>query len=177
MARKKVAPAPAPAPAPVRNRAATMASINARPVPVHTTQPISGLASLVRGIVALPVAQPAAIKRPAVQYTNGVAPNAPPNAPVVQLAGHNFTGKLPPTNPATRGIVGGVGKAAAKAGKLTLGNYGKAPRSAHGMVMWQAVVAALASGPQSPAALAAAAGSGGGAFIAYCCKNGWLTAA
>lgn len=140
-------------------------------VQANTAAPINnGLTALVQQAINN-VTAPAPTKQPPVTLTNGVNPLAPANAPVVQLGGTAYTGTLPGTNPALRGI---VGTPSAKLGNvLVLGN-GKQPRSAHGAVMWAAVVAALQTGPQSPAQLATAAGSGGAAFVGYCVKNGWL---
>lgn len=133
----------------------------------------NGLTALVQQAVNN-VTATAPVKQPAVTLTNGVNPLAPANAPVVQLGGAAYNGTLPGTNPALRGI---VGTPSAKLGNtLVLGN-GKQPRSAHGAVMWQAVVAAIAAGNNTPAQLAQAAGSGGAAFIGYCTKNGWLAKA
>lgn len=115
--------------------------------------------------VTTSAAQP--IKKPAVVYVAGVAANAPANAPVVTLAGQAFNGALPASNPSNRGAVGTVKNPNAV---LVAGN-GKAPKSAHGAAMFAAVVAAL---PATAQTLANAAGHGGGAFIGYCLKNGWL---
>lgn len=143
-------------------------------VQANTTAPINnGLTALVQQAVAN-VTATASVKPVAVTLTNGVNPLAPANAPVVQLGGAAYSGTLPGTNPALRGI---VGTPSAKLGNvLTLGN-GKAPRSAHGAVMWAAVVAAITAGNNTPAQLAQAAGSGGAAFVGYCVKNGWLAKA
>jgi hypothetical protein len=143
-------------------------------VQANTVAPINnGLTALVQQAVAN-VTATASIKPVAVTLTNGVNPLAPANAPIVQLGGAAYNGTLPGTNPALRGI---VGTPSAKLGNgLTLGN-GKAPRSAHGAVMWQAVCTAIAAGNNTPAQLATAAGSGGAAFVGYCVKNGWLAKA
>ena len=140
-------------------------------VQADTNAPLpNGLTALVQQAVAN-VTATAHVKAPAVTLTNGINPLAPANAPVVQLGGTAYNGTLPGTNPALRGI---VGTPSVKLGNvLVLGN-GKAPRSAHGAVMWAAVVAAIAAGNNTPAQLATAAGSGGAAFIGYCVKNGWL---
>ena len=139
-------------------------------VQANTAAPVNGLTALVQQAVNN-VTATAPVKRPPVTLVNGVNPLAPANTPAVQLGGAAYSGTLPATNPALRGQVGTP--SAKLPNLLTLGN-GKAPRSAHGAVMWAAVVTALAAGPQSPATLAAAAGSGGAAFVAYCVKNGWL---
>lgn len=143
-------------------------------VQANTTAPLpNGLTALLQQAVAN-VTATASVKPVAVTLTNGVNPLAPANAPVVQLGGAAYSGTLPGTNPALRGI---VGTPSAKLGNgLALGN-GKSPRSAHGAVMWQAVIAAIAAGNNTPAQLATAAGSGGAAFVAYCVKNNWLVKA
>ena len=133
----------------------------------------NGLTALVAQAINA-VTATAPVKRPAVVLTNGINPLAPANAPVITLGGSAYNGTLPGTNPALRGI---VGNPSAKLGNvLTLGN-GKSPRSAHGAVMWQAVLVAIAAGNNTPAQLAQAAGSGGAAFVGYCVKNGWLAKA
>lgn len=139
-------------------------------VQANTAAPVNGLTALVAQAVNN-VTAPAPVKRPPVTLVNGVNPLAPANAPAVQLGGAAYNGTLPATNPALRGQ---VGTPSAKLGNLLVLGNGKAPRSAHGAVMWQAVQSALAAGPQSPASLAQVAGSGGAAFISYCVKNGWL---
>ena len=143
-------------------------------VTANTAAPINnGLTALVAQAINN-VTATASVKPVAVTLTNGVNPLAPANAPIVQLGGAAYNGTLPGTNPALRGI---VGTPSAKLGNgLTLGN-GKAPRSAHGAVMWQAVCTAIAAGNNTPAQLATAAGSGGAAFVGYCVKNGWLAKA
>ena len=143
-------------------------------VQANTVAPINnGLTALVQQAVAN-VTAPAPTKPVPVTITNGINPLAPANAPAVQLGGAAYNGTLPGTNPALRGI---VGTPSAKLGNtLVLGN-GKQPRSAHGAVMWAAVVAAITAGNNTPAQLATAAGSGGAAFIGYCVKNGWLAKA
>lgn len=138
-----------------------------------TPAPTSTAATLAALNSAPPVqaaAQP--IKKPAVVYVAGVAAGAPANAPVVTIAGTAYNGALPATNPANRGAVGSVKNPQAT---LTAGN-GKGPKSAHGLAAWQAVNAHLAAnnGKATAQELANAAGHGGGAFIGYCVKNGWL---
>lgn len=160
------------------NKATKNATSNKAPVTSTVTANVqaplhNGLTALVQQAVAN-VTATASVKPVAVTLTNGINPLAPANAPVVQLGGSAYNGTLPGTNPALRGI---VGTPSAKLGNtLTLGN-GKAPRSAHGTVMWAAVVAAIAAGNNTPAQLAMAAGSGGAAFVGYCVKNNWLAKA
>lgn len=162
-----------------RNTATQQKPATQKPAPATNVQanvvaPVNnGLTALVQQAINN-VTATASVKPVAVTLTNGVNPLAPANAPMVQLGGAAYTGTLPGTNPALRGI---VGTPSAKLGNtLVLGN-GKQPRSAHGAVMWQAVCAAIAAGNNAPAQLAQAAGSGGAAFISYCCKNGWLAKA
>lgn len=143
-------------------------------VQANTTAPLpNGLTALVQQAVTN-VTATASVKPVAVTLTNGVNPLAPANAPVVQLGGAAYNGTLPGTNPALRGI---VGTPSAKLGNMLVLGNGKAPRSAHGAVMWAAVVAAITAGNNTPAQLATAAGSGGAAFVGYCVKNGWLAKA
>ena len=140
------------------------------PTPATSTAAILAVAN------AIPPVQSAAqpVKKPAVVYVNGIAAGAPANAPAVSIAGTAYNGALPATNPANRGAVGTVKNPNAI---LVAGN-GKQPKSAHGATAFAAVLAALATGKGSATAqaLANAAGHGGGAFIAYCLKNGWLAA-
>ena len=138
------------------------------------TKTTTGLAATAAQVAQTVVAAPvAAIKKPAIAYANGVSNGAPANAPVVAFGGQPFSGTLPPTNPANRGVVGSVSNKVP--GTLVVGN-GKGPRVGHNLTMWGAVQVALATGPQSATALANAAGSGGAAFVAYCVRNGWLAA-
>ena len=144
------------------------ASNKGKPAPTSTAATLAALNNVPP--VTSSAAQP--VKRPAVVYTSGVAAGAPSNAPAVTLGGQPFNGTLPATNPANRGAVGTVKTPAAT---LALGN-GKQPKSAHGVIMWGAVVAALQAGKgkATAATLASAAGAGGAAFVGYCVKNGWL---
>lgn len=138
-------------PAPATSTAAILATANSTPPVQSAAQPI---------------------KKSAVVYSAGVAAGAPANAPVVTIAGQAFSGALPATNPGNRGTVGTVKNPNAV---LVAGN-GKQPKSAHGAAMFAAVLAALVTGKGQATAqtLANAAGSGGGAFIGYCLKAGWL---
>lgn len=151
-----------------------MAKLNAQTKQPATKQaaPTSTAATLaaLNSATTSSAAQP--VKRPAVVYANGFAAGAPANAPSVMLGGNPFSGTLPASNPANRGTVGTVKKPNAL---LALGN-GKQPRSVHGVIMWQAVTAALQAGAgvATVATLANAAGAGGVAFVSYCLKNGWL---
>lgn len=147
--------------------AASNKAEKAAPAPTSTAATLAALNS------AAPVqaaAQP--IKKPAVNYVAGVAAGAPANAPVVTIAGAAYNGALPATNPANRGAVGTVKNPQAV---LMAGN-GKGPKVGHNLAYWQAVNAHLAAnnGKATAQELANAAGHGGGAFIGYCIKNGWL---
>jgi hypothetical protein len=78
----KQQPATQAAPAPTR-MAATVAALNGTP-------PVTSSAA-------------APVKKPAVQYVNGQAVGAPPNAPTLKINGAPLVGSIAATNPANRG--------------------------------------------------------------------------
>lgn len=152
------------------SKSATQTKAQTKAAPPTSTAAILATANSTPPVQS--AAQP--VKKPAVVYVNGVAAGAPANAPAVTIAGAAYNGVLPATNPANRGAVGTVKNPNAV---LVAGN-GKQPKSAHGQAAFAAVTAALVAGKGQATAqtLANEAGHGGGAFIGYCLKNGWLAA-
>ena len=135
--------------------------------------PASTLATL-QAATATPATPAAPVKPQAVAVVAGMVNGAAPNAPAFMVGGQPYTGSLRP-HIARQQTVGNTARL--PAGSVTISAKGallKPGGCAYNAQAWVAIQAALATGAQTAAQLAAAVGNGGSAHIAYRIKGGWL---